>query len=54
MLKPLISVGDSTPWLDIGSYGRHGPSRRDRLSPAHIAVIARTVRRTPEVIIKID
>jgi type IV secretory pathway VirD2 relaxase len=50
--KPLISVGGGAPWLDIGSYARHGPGRRDRLSPAHIAGIARTVRRTPEVMIK--
>jgi hypothetical protein len=49
---PLTSVGGGAPWLDIGSYARHGPGRRDRLSPAHIAAIARTVRRTPEVMIK--
>lgn len=41
-----------TPWLDIGSYGRLGATRRDRLSPEQTAVIARTVRRTPEVMIK--
>jgi hypothetical protein len=40
------------PWIDIGSYARHGPSRRDRLSAAHIAIITRTVYRTPEVMIK--
>ena len=39
-------------WLDIGSYARLGPTRRDRLSPAHIAAITRTVRRTPEVMLK--
>jgi hypothetical protein len=39
-------------WLDIGSYARKGPARRDRLSNAHIAFIARTVRGTPEVMIK--
>jgi type IV secretory pathway VirD2 relaxase len=49
---PLISVGGGAPWLDIGSYARHGPGRRDRLLPAHIGLIARTVRRTPEVMIK--
>jgi Relaxase/Mobilisation nuclease domain len=30
----------------------YGPARRDRLASAHIAFIARTVRRTPEVMIK--
>jgi hypothetical protein len=49
--RHLIDLGPK-PWLDIGSYARHGPGRRDRLSPAHIAVISRTVRRTPEVMLK--
>ena len=39
-------------WLDIGSYARHGPSQRDRLSSAQVAFIARTVRQAPEVMIK--
>ena len=51
MPRNLINVGPR-PWLDIGSYGRWGPERRDRLSPAQIATIARTVARTPEVMIK--
>jgi hypothetical protein len=45
-----IKGGDS--WLDIASYGRRGPSRRDHLSPAQVAAIERTVRRTPEVMVK--
>ena len=36
-----------------GSYARRGPGRRDRLSPAQIALIARTVQRTPEVMVKV-
>jgi hypothetical protein len=52
MPKPLIRFAGDAPWIDIGSYGHHGPGRRDRLSPAHIAAIARTVHRTPEVMIK--
>ena len=51
MARSLINTGPSG-WLDIGSYARHGPGPRDRLSPAHIAFIGRTVRRTPEVMIK--
>ena len=39
-------------WLDIGSYARHGPGQRDRLSSAQVAFIARTDRRAPEVMIK--
>jgi hypothetical protein len=35
------------------SHGRRGPGRRDRLSPAQIQQIARTVARTPEVMVKV-
>src|SRR6202050_4426380 len=39
--------------LDIASYARRGPGRRDRLKPAELALIGRTVRRTPEVMVKV-
>jgi len=41
------------PLFDPISYGRRGPGRRDRLSPAHIEQIVRTVSRTPEVMVKV-
>lgn len=41
------------PLFDIASYGKPGPGRRDRLSPAELAFIDRTVRRAPEVMIKV-
>jgi hypothetical protein len=41
------------PILDISSYARRGPGRRDKLTSAEIAVIARTVSRTPEVMVKV-
>jgi hypothetical protein len=41
------------PLLDIGSYARRGPGHRDRLSPEDLAHIGRTVRRTPEVMVKV-
>jgi hypothetical protein len=53
MPRHLISDGGGRGWLDIGSYARRGPGRRDRLSPAQIEVIARTVHRTPEVMVKV-
>ena len=53
MPRHLIDLGGDGGLLDIGSYGRHGPDRRDRLSLAQIEVIARTVRRTPEVMVKV-
>lgn len=47
-----ISLGGQ-PLLDIASYARRGPGRRDRLSPGEIAHISRTVRRVPEVVVKV-
>src|SRR5580704_4780744 len=41
------------PLFDLRSFGRHGPGRRDQLSSADLAVITRTVRRTPEVMVKV-
>ena len=42
------------PFLDLASYGRRGPGHDSRLSPAQIEHIERTVRRTPEVMVKIS
>jgi hypothetical protein len=39
--------------LDVVSFGRRGPGRRDHLTPAQTALIARTVNRTPEVMVKV-
>jgi hypothetical protein len=47
-----ISFGGQ-PLLDIASYARRGPGRRDRLTPGEIAHISRTVRRVPEVVVKV-
>jgi hypothetical protein len=41
------------PLFELVSHGRRGPGRRDRLSPAQIQQIARTVARTPEVMVKV-
>jgi hypothetical protein len=43
----------SEPWFDLRSHACRGPGRRDRLSPADITQIARTVSRTPEVMVKV-
>lgn len=40
--------------LDIVSYGRRGPERRDRLTQLQMEQILRTVRRTPEVMVKVS
>jgi hypothetical protein len=39
--------------LEIASYARRGPGRRDHLSQEEIELITRTVRRTPEVMVKV-
>jgi hypothetical protein len=43
----------SQPLFDLFSFARSGPARRDHLSPTEIRQIARTVRRTPEVMVKV-
>lgn len=48
-----VSFFEGRSLLDLRSYGRHGPGRRDHLSPAEIAQISRTVRRVPEVVVKV-
>jgi predicted transcriptional regulator len=53
MPRRLIEVGGARPILDIASYARRGPGRRDRLSQNEIELITRTVRRTPEVMVKV-
>jgi type IV secretory pathway VirD2 relaxase len=52
MPKRLIDI-PGVPLLDIASYARRGPGHRDRLSPAEVQQITRTVRRTPEVMVKV-
>jgi hypothetical protein len=48
-----ISRFEGRALLDIGSLARPGPGRRDRLSPEELGHIGRTVRRTPEVMVKV-
>src|SRR5258708_12243987 len=43
----------SGPPFDLLSYGRRGTGRRDQLSPGEMQHVARTVRRTPEVMVKV-
>ena len=40
--------------LDIVSHGRRGPERRDRLTQPQMEQILRTVRRTPEAMVKVS
>src|SRR5437588_2116308 len=52
MPRRLIDLG-ARPLLDISSYARRGPGRHDRLSQDEIELITHTVRRTPEVMVKV-
>lgn len=53
MPKRTLNVRAGEPLLDIASYARRGPGRRDRLSHAEVEQIERTVRRVPEVMVKV-
>src|SRR3984957_3956751 len=52
MPKHLIQL-EGKPLFDIASYARPGSSRRDRLSPEELGQITLTVRRSPEVMVKV-
>jgi hypothetical protein len=51
---PVRVGGDRKPALDLVSYGRRGPGRPERFAPEQVAQIARTVRRAPEVMVKVS
>ena len=49
--RRVVHLPGATPALDLLSLGRVGPS--GRFSPAQIHQIQRTVRRVPEVMVKV-
>jgi hypothetical protein len=51
--RPIRVRGNGRPLLDILSIGQAGPQTRIHFSRAQIEQIARTVRRTPEVMVKV-
>jgi predicted transcriptional regulator len=53
MARPRIDLGTARPLLDIASYARRGPAERLHLGQEEIQLLSRTVRRTPEVIVKV-
>jgi Relaxase/Mobilisation nuclease domain len=54
MPKRVVDLGARRPLLDIVSYGRRGPGHSHALTAAQRDHIARTVRRTPEVMVKVS
>jgi RNA polymerase-interacting CarD/CdnL/TRCF family regulator len=54
MPKRTFRIRQGEPLLDIVSYGRGGLRETgDRLAPAQLELIQRTVRRTPEAVVKV-
>lgn len=51
--RPLRLPTGDPPFLELASLGRAGPFGSTRFSPAQIEQIRRTVRKTPEVIVKV-
>jgi type IV secretory pathway VirD2 relaxase len=53
-VKHPFRIGDPNPEFDIVSYGRRGTERPKSFTPDQIAQISRTVRRAPEVMVKVS
>lgn len=53
MARLRIDLGGGRPLLDVSSYARRGPADRVPLAQEEIQLISRTVRRTPEVVVKV-
>jgi Relaxase/Mobilisation nuclease domain len=54
MSKRTFRIREGEPLLDVVSYGRGGPSgAATQLTPAQLDQIRRTVRRAPEVVVKV-
>jgi hypothetical protein len=54
MPKRIFRIREGEPLLDIASYGRGGPHETSvSLTPAQLELIQRTVRRTPEAVVKV-
>ena len=53
MPRRLVDLGRREPLLNIASYGRKGPGHRP-LTRAEVEHVSRTVRRVPEVMIKVS
>jgi hypothetical protein len=51
--RPFRLPLDERPFLEVISLGRSGPPGTTRFSPAQIEQIKRTLRHTPEVMVKV-
>ena len=53
MARLRIDLGGGQPLLDLTNYAQWGPAERMHLSQEEIQILHRTVRRTPEVMVKV-
>ena len=53
MKRRILDLREQAPLLDVVSYGRRGPGHRPLTKP-ELAHVSRTVRRAPEVVIKVS
>jgi hypothetical protein len=54
MPKRTFRIREGEPLLDVASYGRGGPRETGgKLTPVQLELIQRTVRRTPEAVVKV-
>lgn len=54
MARRIVDLRRQRPLLDIASFGRRGPQSQIRLNSTVLETIRRTVRRVPEVVVKIS
>jgi hypothetical protein len=54
MSKRVVSMPRAPGSLDLVSHGRRGPGLSGGLTPAQVEQVARTVRKTPEVVVKVS
>ena len=54
MRKRVVSLTNQRPTLDLVSFGRRWPGQSRSLTPSEIAHVSRTIRRVPEVMIKVS
>jgi hypothetical protein len=52
--RRVVRLREHVPLLDIASYGRRGPAESIRLGRTQLQQIERTIRRVPEVMVKVS
>ena len=53
MARRRFRISSVQPLLDVASFARRGPDRRDQISRSELEQVELTVRRAPEVVVKV-